>query len=231
MSGDFWNGPHEQPITLLDLVSRLRSRVPRGAEIVLIAERGRVANMDRWIIASVGKKLSTIEVWLPSRDHHQVFPALGKIWKPLWGAGDTSRATPGAIVSWSILWTLGPLPLRVWSRQGLLVSIDAEAMQIGAETWSTRQVVGAKLSGNVRLRCLLCFADGTFKTIVSKWNPIKIFGPVAAVMSGIVFDDYSENRLDAEYTLVPLAERINAALMQANGRVTVSDLPNCSSSS
>src|SRR5262245_23742834 len=99
MTSEHFNRPHEPPITLEALVNRLHRSVIPGAELVLIEDRHKLPNLHRWIVGVVDETtFSPIEVWLPADEHDQVFAALGRVWKPIWGTADTARAMPAAQV-------------------------------------------------------------------------------------------------------------------------------------
>ncbi len=205
---DFFKQPHEPPITLPALVEQLHRRVADGSELVVVEDRFKVANLDRWIVGAVGERFSPVEVWLPAEVHDRVFATLGQFWKPLWGAGDTEGAAPRAQVSWSIIWTLGPLPLRVWSRRGLLLSLDDARIATAGRTYAIGDVTCAEVEPSLRgLRsaCRLRLANGTTLQIVSKWTPTGLFGQLG----------YSRGFVTV---VSPLAGRINEALAQVRTR-------------
>jgi hypothetical protein len=114
-----------------------------------------------------------------------------------------------------MIWTLGPLPLRVWNRRGLLLSIDASNVRgiaTRGRTYATREVSGADVEqsvGGLRTACILRLANGTKLTVAAKWIPMKIFGPLAAML-GTLYDEE-----DYERDIVsPLVQRINEVLAQ-----------------
>jgi hypothetical protein len=211
--------PHEPPVTLQTLVERLQRLVAPGSEIVLVDERAKLPNLDRWIVGAAGEQFSPIEVWLPAKEHDHVFAALGRIWKPIWGAGDTDRALPGAVVSWSIVCTFGPLPLRIWTRRGLVLSIDATSVRgiaTAGRNHAISEVIGAEdveLLWGLRRACILRLTNGANLEIAAKWIPIRILGPLGVAMTGIDYDEESCDLGDAIISL--LRQRINNALSRA----------------
>ncbi len=207
MTSDHFKQPHEPPITLEALVERLHRRTAAEAQIVLVEDRYKLPNLDRWVIGAATEEFSPIEVWLPGEEHDRVFPTLSRFWKPVWGAGDTGRAVPAAQVSWSIVWTLGPLPLRVWTRRALVLSIDDSTVRGSAmrgRTYNTSEIVKAdseRRFGRLRVACVLQLGDGTRLTIAAGWFP--------SIWSLYDDDDYEFD------VLSPLSQRINEALAQA----------------
>jgi hypothetical protein len=199
---DFFKQPHAPPIALPELVEQLRRNVAEGSELVVFEDRFKVPDLDRWIVGAVADKFSPVEVWLPADVHDRVYATLGQFWKPLWGTGDTERAVPRAQVSWSIIWTLGPLPLRVWSRRGLLISVDETEIRgivTRGRTYAIGDVTSAcveKSLGELRSACMLRLADGTKLEIISKWSFSRA---VAAIVA-------------------PLEHRINEALAEVRKR-------------
>lgn len=196
--------PHESPITLAALVERLQRTIPVGHEIVLVQDRHKLPRLDRWIIGASAETFSPTVVWLPAGEQGQVFAALGRFWKPSWGAGDTCRAVPAARDPWSILWTLGPSPLRVWTRRGLLLSIDDQAVRgvlTRGRTYNPSDIVKSDVErrwGRLRVACVLHLWDGGKLTVVAGWFP--------SLWSLYDDEDYEFD------VLAPLAVRINGAL-------------------
>lgn len=214
-----FNEPHEPAITLDELVARLHRRIPDGSEIVLVENRRKLPGLDRWIIGAAGERFASTEVWLPSAERDRVFSTLGRTWKPVWGRGDVDGSVPAAQVSWSIVWTLGPLPLRVWTRRGLVLSIGNSTLHglaTRGKAIPTNEAAGARAEqslGGLRGVCVLRLVDGTRFPIATQWAPMRILGPLALLL-GVIYD--SEDHEHHTRSFLPeLAERINEALAQS----------------
>lgn len=122
-------------------LSRVRVVFPPDANLILARSGMRVAGPEELIVVGRPDRdgLRWIEGLLHSNDARRLWPILSEQgYRLTWGDSDGELATRSTPHSWSVLWTLGSHPLRVWSRgvwlrrPTLVLTVDDGHLQCAA---------------------------------------------------------------------------------------------------
>ncbi len=108
------------------LYQRLRQVVPAQATLLLASQASEAdASVARVIlVAERADVLADVaDGWMGVDDAEGLFLQLGADWRV---RGARCDARPDT--SWTVLWTLGPRPLHVWTRKGLRLESDGAAV-------------------------------------------------------------------------------------------------------
>jgi hypothetical protein len=165
--------PRGGPILALDqLAAHVARRFHRPAELFLARsmeqhERG----LTRWIIGRSDASPAWMELWLPgSSSESAVYRTLREAgfevtWADCYATGSV---VPAVAHSWSFLWTVGPVPLRIWRRHGseAVVLLDfsrgrARGTVLGSRDYAFGDIGPARVESSwLKISCVVATPDG-----------------------------------------------------------------------